>query len=569
MPGSHPRSTPGPGLSGPSAFSRGARRQAVRILGLIALGWGVSAAPPGVFAAAVPEPLVFRHENVLGTSLELRVRTDSAAQARAAETKVLAEMDRLARIFSTYDTGSEFSRWQLTRDQPTRVSEELLTVLQLAETWQTASAGAFHPAVGSLSRLWKDAAKAGVLPSETALARARELVAAPAWTLDPAARTATRLGQATLTLDAIAKGWIVERAGAHALKDQPGIQSLLLNVGGDLRHWGRIEERVDIADPRSDADNAPPLTSIRILNAALATSGGYRRHVRIGDRTYSHIIDPRSGQPASAVLAASVVAPDGASSDALATLLNLVGPTDVPALSNQLARADWMVVRADGTMLRSRGWARREAPPRTSLAAQPATLTNPAPPAPKPAAASVAPAGPTPAPVAARPGWPQGYELRVDFELNRPAGGRYARPYVAIWIEDSEGFPVRTLTLWLLQGEKGLRWLPDLRRWHRSDQVRALVDPRNLVNVVSSATRPPGRYGTVWDGRDDLQQPVPAGRYTLHIEASREHGTYQLMRHELEVGPKSFRAELPGNIEIKGATLAFGPKASTLSPTSR
>ena len=486
--------------------------------------------------AAVPEAVVFRHENVLGTSMELRVRADSPESPRRAEARILGEMDRLARIFSTYDSSSEFSRWQQTAGQPAKVSGELFAVLSLADAWREASGGAFHPAVESLTRVWKDAAKKGALPLDGELDPARQRAAARAWSLDAAGRTATRLGSAPLTLDAIAKGWILEHAGGLAVKEIPGIRSLLLNVGGDLRHWGDVEERIDVAHPAADAENAPPYTTIRIRNEALATSGGYRRNFKIGGKSYSHIIDPRSGQPASAVAGASVVASDGATADALATILNLVDPAGMPSLNARLLGIDWLVIRSDGTAIRSPKWATRESP-----------------------------ASPVQPVLAASKGatrWPDAYRLKVDFELNRPEGGRYARPYVALWVEDAEGFPVRTLLLWLLQGDKGLRWLPDLRRWHRSDQMRSLVDARNLVSTVSAATRPPGKYSAVWDGKDDQGQFVKPGRYTVYLEASREHGTYQLMRHDLEVGAKSSRVDLKGNIEIKSATLDFGPRAS-------
>jgi FAD:protein FMN transferase len=145
----------------------------------------------------------------------------------------------------------------------------------------------------------------------------------------------------------------------------------------------------------------------------------------------------------------------------------------------------------------------------------------------------------------------------VNFELNQPSDGRYARPYVALWVEDKDGFPVRTLLLWLMRGRGGERWLPDLRRWYRSDQMRAVVDTADLVATVSSATRQPGKYRAVWDGNDDHKKPVKPGAYTVYLEAVREHGTYQLMRKEVTIGTQPFREELAGNLEVKAASLEY------------
>ena len=76
-------------------------------------------------AARAERDYEFRHDNVLGTSLELCVRADSEEAARSAETRALREIDRLAAVFSGYDASSEFRLWQATTGKPTKVSREL------------------------------------------------------------------------------------------------------------------------------------------------------------------------------------------------------------------------------------------------------------------------------------------------------------------------------------------------------------------------------------------------------------------------------------------------------------
>src|SRR5579884_4024429 len=80
-------------------------RIAAHVLG----AWLCGACAASAFAAG---DFVFHHENVMGTSLELRVRGDGAEAARWAEDRVLGEIDRLGAIFSGYDPSSEFRRWQ-------------------------------------------------------------------------------------------------------------------------------------------------------------------------------------------------------------------------------------------------------------------------------------------------------------------------------------------------------------------------------------------------------------------------------------------------------------------------
>lgn len=156
--------------------------------------------------------------------------------------------------------------------------------------------------------------------------------------------------------------------------------------------------------------------------------------------------------------------------------------------------------------------------------------------------------------------WDDHFELLVDLEINQPQGFRSHRPYVAVWVEDPAGKPVRTLTLWVNTQGRGERYIRELHRWFRAEQTREAAGGRDLVSTISSATRLPGKYSVVWNGRDDDGKPVGQGPYTLYIEAAREHGSYQLIRQEITVASRPFVATLDGNEEIRGARIDYRRK---------
>ena len=81
----------------------------------------------------------------------------------------------------------------------------------------------------------------------------------PAWKLDPVARTAERTSPCPVTLNAIAKGFIVGKASDAAMKPEKGIQGLLLNVGGDLRIVGNAPRMIGIAPARGDSETTAPM----------------------------------------------------------------------------------------------------------------------------------------------------------------------------------------------------------------------------------------------------------------------------------------------------------------------
>lgn len=468
----------------------------------------------------------FQHENVLGTSLDLRVRAENEASARAAEQAVLAEVDRLARVLSLYSSTSEISQWRARPSLFTELSPDLFAVLSACDDWEKRSGGVFNPRSEALARLWATAVKRQEIPDSETLADTRRRMQEPAWELNAAEQTGRSVSDCPISLNSLAKGYIIESAGRVGYS-ATGVEGLLLNIGGDLRAWGDMAETVAIADPRADAENARAISQISLRSQALATSGDYRRGFAIGEERYSHLFDPRTGYPVREIISASVVARDATTADVLATIFSILTPEESLAMANDMTDVECLLITSKGETKRSAGWA--DKPVRVQ----------------SPGSANA---------------WHEEFELLVKFEINRPDGGRYQRPYVAVWVEDKDGFPVRTLSLWLLQSQKGRKWLPDLKRWSKSDRMRGLVDATDLASTISAATRQPGQYSVTWDGLDDAKKPAKAGEYTLYIEAAREHGTYQLIQQKIAVGGATSKTDLKGNIEIKSASVEYRRK---------
>jgi thiamine biosynthesis lipoprotein len=299
-------------------------------------------------------------ERVLGTSFELQVVADSTRAAELAQAAALAEVDRLEQILSGYSATSELARWQATIDEDVAVSAELATVLAAAECWRIRTNGAFHPGAQAVVDLLREPEEGVPTAGEEAVQIVLGELRRPLWALDPERATARRLSHRSISLDAIAKGYIVDRALEEAFAIH-GISEVLLNIGGDLRHHGGERVPVGIADPLAPAENTPLLTIVEIENEALATSGGYRRGFRTGGRWVSHILDPRKGSPVERILSASVIAPDCATADALSTAFSVLAPAESVALADSLPGVDCFLVGMDGTPTASAGWHARVA----------------------------------------------------------------------------------------------------------------------------------------------------------------------------------------------------------------
>lgn len=304
------------------------------------------------------DPPVFTsvHEPVLGTRLVLRIRAVDEATARAAEGAALAEFDRLEALLSAYRPDSEWSRWR--RGEVATPGPEVTALLGLADRWHSASAGAFNPQAGVLRQRWLRAERDQVVPDPGELADlATGLQRLPYRLVDGGVE---RTGDCSaLDLHALAKGWIVDRAAGAAMT-AGGVGEIVVNAGGDLFHRGTGEVVVGIEDPRRPFDNVAPMVRVRLSDGGLATGSGARRPVTIGGRRFSHVIDPRSGQPVEHILSASVFAPDAATADAVATVVGVLPVDEGVSFAEALPGVGCCLLAADGTLVRTDVWSARE-----------------------------------------------------------------------------------------------------------------------------------------------------------------------------------------------------------------
>lgn len=121
-----------------------------------------------------------------------------------------------------------------------------------------------------------------------------------------------------------------------------------------------------------------------------------------------------------------------------------------------------------------------------------------------------------------------GADLAVSIEIPRLDASEYHRPYVAAWLEGPGG-AVTNLAVWYEQAKRdgeGTKWLKDMRTWWRKSG-RELAMP---VDGVSGATKAPGTHRIAFASDATPVAGLPAGAYTLLVEAAREVGGREVVR---------------------------------------
>lgn len=295
---------------------------------------------------------VRRHTHMLGTVIDIRLRGDDVAALDVAERGIVDEIVRLEGVFSVFDEESELSRWK--RGALPQPSQDFIEVMTAALDWQHRSNGAFNPLSGVLSQRWQRAASSGETPPMNELRRLARSISEPRFEVKDG--HVQSIGDCNaINLNAIAKGFIVDRVCAATI-ESTGVSMVLVSAGGDMAHRGAPSVPVGIENPLRPYDNEPPLVVIGLGEAGLATSGGARRGFRVGTRSFSHVIDPRTGSPVDAQASISVVAPSAMEADVLATTLGMSSPSEAAHASEAYPGCACLVIGADGSRVANASW---------------------------------------------------------------------------------------------------------------------------------------------------------------------------------------------------------------------
>ena len=318
------------------------------LAGFLALCCGLA-----LLAGCARETVQQQESFVFGTRVEVIVADADEATARAAADAVLREFDRLHRSYHAWQP-SELSELNaaIAAGEPKAVTPEMAGFILDAQRRSAQGEGLFDPGIGALIRLWGFQADefVPIMPDPAALDAWRSERAGIADLSIEDGVVRSRHPGVALDFGGYLKGVALDR-GAAILRER-GIRNALINIGGNVialgDRYGR-PWRVGIQHPRKPG----PLATLELADGeAIGTSGDYQRFFEVDGRRYCHLLDPRSGEPASATQALTIVVPRaadaGATSDAGSKPLFVAGAGDWPRLAKKMGITQVLRVDADG-----------------------------------------------------------------------------------------------------------------------------------------------------------------------------------------------------------------------------
>ena len=291
----------------------------------------------------------------MGTSFNIIVADEvDEALILKAMNEAFEEIARVESLMSEWQDHSELSRVNAAAGKAAvTVSKDTLTVIETALKIASLSGGAFDPSWAALRGLWRFDKKKPVLPKMTELKAALAHVNFKQVEVSRRART-VRLKKPgmVLGLGGVAKGYGIDRARDVLIA--AGLKNFIVDGGGDMYLAGQKLSgpwKVGIRHPRSEQLFA----EIDVSEKAVVSSGDYERYFVLGSKRYHHIIDLKTGLPATGAVSVTVLADKTMYADAVATAVFVLGAESGLQLVESLPGIEAILLAPNGRVFTSTG----------------------------------------------------------------------------------------------------------------------------------------------------------------------------------------------------------------------
>ena len=299
-------------------------------------------------SSVISEELVL-HKKILklmGNRFEISVLSDDILYADACIESAVEEIQRIETLLTTFNESSETNLInQNAGISPVQVSKEIFNLISRSQRISELTQGACDITYGSIDkRFWNFDVNMTELPDAELAKQSVSLVNYRNIILDEKKETVfLKKKGMRIGFGGIGKGYAAERA--KIILKEKGVKSGIVNAAGDLTAWGFQANgkpwTIGIADPESKNQ---PFSTLKITDAAVATSGNYEKYAIINGKKYSHTIDPKTGFPVGGIKSVTIICPNAEFADAMATPIMVMGVQVGLSMINQMQQIACIII---------------------------------------------------------------------------------------------------------------------------------------------------------------------------------------------------------------------------------
>lgn len=297
----------------------------------------------------------YKNVILMGSRFDITVVADNEDKGNSYIDTAIAEITRIEKMISSWDPNSQTS--EINRNagiHPVKVDKELFDLISRSIAISKLTDGAFDISYASMDKIWKFDGSMTEKPSPEAIQKSVEKVGFENIILDPKNQTVFLKHEGMkIGFGAIGKGFAADIT--KQLLMGKGVTAGIINASGDMNTWGKRPDGTDwsvaITNPMNK-NNAFALLPLK--QGAVVTSGDYEKYVEFNGVRYAHIINPKSGYPATGIISVTVFAPSAELADALATSIFVMGKDVGLDRINQLPKVECIIIDEQGNIHKSK-----------------------------------------------------------------------------------------------------------------------------------------------------------------------------------------------------------------------
>lgn len=293
---------------------------------------------------------------MLGSPFEVTVVAKDTMMANEYINLAVAETKRIENLISDWIPSTQISEVNKNAGiKPVKVDQEVFDLVERALKISQITKGAFDISYASMDKIWKFDGSMKTMPSAEAIKKSVEKIGFKNIILNSKTQTIfLKISGMKLGLGGIGQGFIADKI--KELLFSKGCTSGLVNVSGDINAWGKQPDgklwTIGIINP---LNKNKVFATFPLEDNAVETSGSYEKYVMFNGIRYSHIIDPRTGYPATGIVSVSVFAKQTEIADAMATGIFVMGVEVGLDLVNQIKGIECIIVDDRGKIHSSKG----------------------------------------------------------------------------------------------------------------------------------------------------------------------------------------------------------------------
>lgn len=267
-----------------------------------------------------------RTVTLMGSRFDITVVANETTEADAYIDTAITEITRIENLISEWRPQTQVSAINKHAGiSPVKVDRELLQLTERALYFSKITDGAFDISFAAMDKIWKFDDSMTEMPSTEAVKKSVEKVGYKNIIVDTLASTIfLKLPGMKIGFGSIGKGYAADKA--KALLIEKGVKAGIINASGDMNTWGTQANgkpwTVGITNPMN---KNKVFAVFPLQETAIVTSGSYEKFVVLNGTRYSHIINPKTGYPATGVSSVTVMGASAEMANGFSTSIMVLG----------------------------------------------------------------------------------------------------------------------------------------------------------------------------------------------------------------------------------------------------